>query len=211
MRNLTKSIFGVVSLGVLASSYSIGLANQVPNALTAEPSVAPSTASPMPTFNAPDDDEFEEDDDEYEEEDDEQVAPSATASPSSSPSTTSPKTTAAPTNTKAPTTKPTASPTATKATPAPAPTGATGTGTGVGDELFYKYGSIQLQAVKAGGSLSEVIILKATVRGNEWAGVPAELAQAAVAANGTKFANISGATFTSNAFRKSLESALAAL
>lgn len=205
MRNLTKSIFGVVSLGVLASSYSIGLANQVPNALTAEPSVSPSTVSPLPTFNAPDDDELEEDDDEYEDEDDQPVAPSA--SPSSSPSTTSPKTTAAPTNTKAPTTKPTASPTPTKTTPTPTAT----PGTGIGKEVFYRYGSIQLQAIKAGGSLSEVVILKATVRGNDWAGVPADLAQAAVAANGTKFANVSGATFTSNAFRQSLESALAAL
>jgi uncharacterized protein with FMN-binding domain len=37
------------------------------------------------------------------------------------------------------------------------------------------------------------------------------LAKAAVTVNGTNFANVSGATYTSNAFRKSLESALAKL
>ena len=216
LRNLTKSIFGVVSLGVLASSYSLGLANQASTSLTPGPNVSPSNPSPLPSFTPPEDDEYE--DEEYEDEGDEVAtpAPSASKAPTNTAkptATAAPATTAAPTNTKEPTKKPAATPTptATKATPPPAPTGAKGNGPGVGDELYYKYGSIQLAVVKSGNVLTEVKILKATTNGNEFANVPGDLAKAAVAVNGTNFANVSGATYTSNAFRKSLESALGKL
>ncbi len=216
MRNLTKSIFGVVSLGVLASSYSIGLATQEPTSLTPGPAVSPTTTDPLPSFTSPEnEDEYENEeyeDEEYEDEGDEVAtpAPSASKAPTSN---SGPTATAAPTNTKEPTSKPSSSssPAPTKATPAPAPTGSQGVGPGVGDELFYKYGSIQLAVVKSGNVLTEVKILKATTNGNEFANVPGDLAKAAVAVNGTNFANVSGATYTSNAFRKSLESALGKL
>jgi uncharacterized protein with FMN-binding domain len=224
LRNLTKSIFGVVSLGVLASSYSIGLATQEPTSLTPGPVVSPTTTDPLPSFTSPEnEDEYE--NEEYENEENEAEdggddvaapAPSASKAPTNTAkptATAAPTTTAAPTNTKEPTKKPAAAPTptSTKATPPPAPTGAKGNGPGVGDELYYKYGSIQLAVVKSGNVLTEVKILKATTYGNEFANVPGDLAKAAVAVNGTNFANVSGATYTSNAFRKSLESALAKL
>jgi uncharacterized protein with FMN-binding domain len=218
LRNLTKSIFGVVSLGVLASSYSIGLATQEPTSLTPGPVVSPTTTDPLPSFTSPEnEDEYE--NEEYENEENEAEdggdevaapAPSFSKAPISS---SGPTATAAPTNTKEPTSKPSSSssPTPTKATPAPAPTGAQGAGPGVGDELFYKYGSIQIAVVKSGNALTEVKVLKATTNGSEFAHVPADLAKAAVTVNGTNFANVSGATYTSNAFRKSLESALGKL
>jgi hypothetical protein len=213
VRNLTKSIFGVVSLGVLASSYSLGVANQASTPLTAVPDVSPSSTSPLPSFTS-----TEDDDEGFGDEGDEVAtpAPSSSKEPTNTAkptATAAPTTTAAPTNTKEPTKKPAATPTpnSTKATPPPAPTGAKGNGPGVGDELYYKYGSIQLAVVKSGNAISEVKVLKATTEGSEFSHVPADLAKAAIAANGTNFANVSGATYTSNAFRKSLESALAKL
>jgi uncharacterized protein with FMN-binding domain len=211
VRNLTKSIFGVVSLGVLASSYSIGLANQAPVALTTKPSAEPSNVSPMPTFSAPEHEEEEYDEEEGDDEEEgESLEPAPAASavtPTQTPKPT-PTKSSAPSKVATPTKSATPSPTKPPAsTPAPTQAGAAG----VGDQIFYKYGSIQLRVAKSGGALSEVKILKATVRGSEWASVPDQLAAAAVAANGTGFANVSGATFTSNAFRSALESALAKL
>lgn len=210
MRKLTKSMFGVVSLGVIAASYSFGLANQTQGVLTG-PVETPAT--PLPAFTPPDDD------DEFEDEDDDEgegltptpsasLSPTATATPSSSSTpakTATPSKTTTPTKTATPTKVPTATPTKTAT---PAPTNAT---PGLGDPIFYRYGTIQLQVAKSGGALSEVKIIVANVRGNEFAAVPNELAQAAIAANGTKFANVSGATFTSNAFRQALDSALGKL
>lgn len=217
MRKLTKSIFGVVSLGVLASSYSIGLANQVASPLAAAsevPVTDESLVTDVPQVEAGEE-KFETDDSEAGDqlevtEGAEETEPSSTPSASAT-STPTATPSATPSSTKTATPKASATPAPVKATPIPVPTGAKGTSPGMGDQIYYRYGSIQLQVTKSGGSLTDVKIITATTRGREWAEVPAQLAAAALAANGTGFANVSGATFTSDAFRSALESALAKL
>jgi uncharacterized protein with FMN-binding domain len=66
-----------------------------------------------------------------------------------------------------------------------------------------------LSVTKAGGKISSIDVLVGTTKGREWAGVIDELVPAAVSGNGSGFGNYSGATFTTEAFKSALESALA--
>jgi uncharacterized protein with FMN-binding domain len=73
----------------------------------------------------------------------------------------------------------------------------------------YKYGTVQLEVVKTGSKITDINIIWGTTKGREWAAVPSMLVTAAISAQGSGFSNVSGATFTSTAFRSALESALA--
>ncbi len=219
MRQSTKAVVGVLSLGVLASSYSLGLANANEgsslggglsaagsggtNAALTEPAPTQSTAAGTGASST------------------ESLAsePKASASASSSTSADSSssaskataKSTATPTATATATPTKTAAPTATStATPTPtkAATSST-TGTQTSDAIRYKYGTVQLSVTKAGGKISSIDVLVGTTKGREYAGVISELVPAAVSANGSGFGNYSGATFTTEAFKSALESALA--
>jgi uncharacterized protein with FMN-binding domain len=66
-----------------------------------------------------------------------------------------------------------------------------------------------LAVTVSGSKISAIDVLSGTTRGREYAGVIAELVPAAIDANGSNFGNCSGATFTTNAFKQALESALA--
>jgi uncharacterized protein with FMN-binding domain len=66
-----------------------------------------------------------------------------------------------------------------------------------------------LSVTKAGGKISSIDVLIGTTKGREWAGVIDELVPVAIAANGSNIGNYSGATFTTEAFKSALESALA--
>lgn len=75
----------------------------------------------------------------------------------------------------------------------------------------YDY-QIQLKVTKKGSEITDVglVIAEATNFGNKNYTVAFPyLQQSAVAANGSSFANVSGATYTSEAFKKALDSALA--
>jgi uncharacterized protein with FMN-binding domain len=63
--------------------------------------------------------------------------------------------------------------------------------------------------VKSGSTIASVNVLTGTTRGGQYAAIIPELVAAAVSANGSNFGNYSGATFTTNAFKQALESALA--
>jgi uncharacterized protein with FMN-binding domain len=63
--------------------------------------------------------------------------------------------------------------------------------------------------VKSGSTITAINLIQSGTKGREYAQVPGMLVTAAISANGTGFANISGATFTTEAFRSALESALA--
>ena len=216
MRQSTKAVVGVLSLGVLASSYSLGLANAnegsslggglsaagstsgttstdtgstSPESTTTDTGVNSSAAASEPTASA---------------------TASASASNSATSSSTTNKATtkstatptATPTKTAAPT--PTATPTAT-----PTKTATSSAAKQTGDAIQYKYGTVQLAVTKAGGKISAIDVVIGTTRGREYAGVISVLVPAAVSANGANFGNYSGATFTTDAFKSALESALA--
>ncbi|MFM6963549.1 MAG: FMN-binding protein [Micrococcales bacterium] len=77
-----------------------------------------------------------------------------------------------------------------------------------GDSVESGFGVVQVQVVKSNGKITAVNMLQANAT-NGRAGAFPYLVQYAIAANGSSFSNLSGATYTTNAFKRSLESALA--
>ena len=169
MRKVTQNIVGVISLGVLATSWSLGQAAET--GLSLETATQPSA----PVESAP------------------VESPSTESTPTqtvpSEPVQSAPPTK---TSTAAATKKP-----------------ATASGSKTGDPVTYKYGVIQLEVVKSGSTITAVNLIQSGTKGPDWAVVPGMLADAAVSANGSSFGNVSGATFTTQAFKTALESALA--
>lgn len=196
MRSATKATVGLVSLGVLAGSYQFGATGE--NAVSLSASAADtnsvttqSTSETQPTAKNNSASTATE------------LTPSQTQTATASSAKTSSTTTASKTATSA---------TAEAAAPAPSPTPSKSTTTGgtqTGDAIRYKYGTIQLEVVKSGNSISSINLIQASTKGREWASAPGELVQLALSAQGTSFGNLSGATYTTEAFRAALDSALA--
>jgi uncharacterized protein with FMN-binding domain len=112
-----------------------------------------------------------------------------------------------------PTSEATSSPPAESGAPAetstPQETPASSSGTFTSSVVFYRYGMMQL-AVTVNGNLIEAIeLVKATTDGREYAQVPPMLVDLAMQAQSSNFGNISRATFTTEAFKKALDDALA--
>ena len=124
------------------------------------------------------------------------------------PTPTTPKPTPSPT----PTPKPTPSPTPTP-TPAPKPTGKFKDGSYTGNSVDAYYGNVQVKAIVSGGKLVDVQFLdhpggrQTSIYINERA-MP-YLTSEAISIQDSNVDTVSGASFTSGAFRKSLASALA--
>ena len=79
--------------------------------------------------------------------------------------------------------------------------------TKTGGTIQYQYGQVQLSVTKNNGKITAV----STVVGTASAGRQVAfgyLEQYAVQANGSNFGNLSGATFTTAAFKQALDSAL---
>jgi uncharacterized protein with FMN-binding domain len=127
---------------------------------------------------------------------------SGASSESTSPSTPQQTPTAAP--------KPSATAPATPEKPA-TNNGSTGTKSATGDAIYYRYGTIQIEVVKTGSTISAINLVQASTKGRQYESVPPMLVSAALNAQGTAFGNVSGATFTSEAFRSALDSALGKL
>jgi uncharacterized protein with FMN-binding domain len=102
-----------------------------------------------------------------------------------------------------------ATPNTSKATPKPNPkaTPAPAANVRSGDAIKYKYGTIQVKVTKDGGNITKVSYLKSSYT-RVPSGTMTYLLQASVQANGSNFTNVSRATFTVDAFKKSLDSAL---
>lgn len=215
MRTATKSAIGILSLGVIAASYTAGTAAQigfgaapVSNSSAAGESTAVDPSVVVePTPVAVEAEEVDEAG-----EDDVTSVPVQTKAAATSATT--------PTATKSATATATPTPTATKtaaatptATPTPTPTKTASTlATSVaktGSAINYKYGTIQLEVVKSGSKITSINLIQASTKGREWASVPSMLVTTAIAAQGSGFGNISGATFSTQAFKSALESALA--
>lgn len=78
------------------------------------------------------------------------------------------------------------------------------------DAIEYRYGTIQLEVVRAGGKLTAINLIRADASAGREAAYPS-LVQAALDSQGTSFGNISGATFTTDAFKQALTSAISKL
>ena len=216
MRTATKSAIGILSLGVIAASYTAGTAAQIGfgaapvsnSSAAGESTAVDPTVVSEPTPIAVEMEEVGEAG-----EDDVTSVPVQTKATATTGAT-------APTATKSATATATPTPTATKtaaaaatpaATPTPTKTASTST-TSVaktGSAINYKYGTIQLEVVKSGSKITSINLIQASTKGREWASVPSMLVTTAIAAQGSNFGNMSGATFTTTAFKSALDSALA--
>lgn len=96
------------------------------------------------------------------------------------------------------------------ATPAGTTAGSGSDKTVTGDAINYQYGTIQVEVVRQGGKLTAINLPQAqATAGREQAF--SMLQQAALDAQGSNFGNISGATFTTMAFKQALDSAISKL
>ncbi len=216
MRTATKSAIGILSLGVIAASYTAGTAAQigfgaapVSNSSAAGESTAVDPSVVVePTPVAVEAEEVDEAG-----EDDVTSVPVQTKAAATSATTPTATKSATATATPTPTAAKTAAAATPTATPTPTPTKTASTvSTSVaktGSAINYKYGTIQLEVVKSGSKITSINLIQASTKGREWASVPSMLVTAAISAQGSGFGNISGATFSTQAFKSALESALA--
>jgi len=76
------------------------------------------------------------------------------------------------------------------------------------DPIAYKYGTIQLAVTKTDGRITDVTVLQGDLSyGKDVA--YAALVNATIQVQGTNYGNVSGATFTTDAFKKAVENVLA--
>lgn len=183
MRKQARSLIAVATLGVLAASYQMGTAAETGLLVGAPVAPIDTTGSATPSATPSD------------------TAGSVTPQPSATPTTGS-TAASSPAATKGPTPAPTKT-----ATPTKAPVASAATQTGAA--INYKYGTVQLEVTKASGKITDVNVLVGYGSGPEYNSVIAGLAAYAISANGSNFGNVSRATFSTNAFKQALDSALA--
>lgn len=206
MRKGTKSFVSILSLGLIAAGYQAGQAAEVSTGFTA--AAAPGTTSAgSVTLNTPAAVSTPTPS--------ESATATSTATASASAAAAAPKATtaakattstqAAPAAASPAAPAPVSTPAASAAAPAaPAATGTTKTGSAIN----YRYGTVQVSVTKANGKITAVNLLQAGATGGRQ-GAFSYLVQYAIQANGTSFGNLGGATYTTDAFKQSLESALA--
>lgn len=211
MRKGTQAFVSILSLGLVAAGYQAGLAAEISNGFSTAPvsagtasgetsagGTSAGTSAGSETLNSPTPVATE-------------AAPSASSAPatSSAPASTPKATTsaAAPASTPKATTAapaPVSTPQATTAAPSTGSASTTKTGTAVP----YRFGTVQVSVTKANGKITAVNLLQAGATGGRESAF-SYLVSYAIQANGSGFGNLSGATYTVDAFKTSLESALA--
>jgi uncharacterized protein with FMN-binding domain len=82
--------------------------------------------------------------------------------------------------------------------------------TATGDAINYEYGTIQLSVTTDGSKLTDVGLVQAGANGGREQAF-SYLITDAISANGSNFANLSGATYTTDAFKRALDSAISKL
>ena len=101
-------------------------------------------------------------------------------------------------------------------TAAPSSTNSTATATGkpdmtvAGESIQYAYGVVQVEVVRTKEKISAVNLLQGTATAGRDQAF-STLQQAAVSSQGSGFGNLSGATYTTQAFKKALDSAISKL
>lgn len=190
MRISTKLATGLMGVGVLAVSFKLGLPTPAVSAPTAggtetsTPSTNPEpSAAPLATTPA-------------------QTAPSkkpGTTTPK--PKATKPSSSGSETTTPVTPVTPVTPPDTTPVTPA--------TVTKTGDPISYRFGTIQLSVTEdASGAITSITTVQAGATGGRQSAF-SSLKASAIAAQGSSFGNISQATYTTQAFKDALDSALA--
>jgi uncharacterized protein with FMN-binding domain len=174
----------LVSLGIFAASYQAGLAADTGFSLSGSNSAAGAATETTPT-------------NEVSATPDASASASAAASAETGSSSTS--------NSASASGSAAATPTATKSATT---TTASVSQTGAAIDTGKGYGFVQVEVVKTNGKISAINMVRAEASDGRSAAFPS-LVAAAVQANGTGFGNVSGATYTTNAFKKAVESALA--
>lgn len=87
---------------------------------------------------------------------------------------------------------------------------ANGESSATGDAINYRFGTVQLKVVSKAGVITAIEEVQATAsRG--WESAFPVLNEQAVAANGSSFGNLGGATYTTDAYKQALDSALSKL
>jgi uncharacterized protein with FMN-binding domain len=84
------------------------------------------------------------------------------------------------------------------------------TKTATGDAVESGFGQVQVKVTKTNGKITAVDMVQANATAGRESAFPT-LVQAAIDSNGSSFGNLSGATYTTNAFKASLDSALSKL
>ena len=205
MRQTTKAIISIASIGLIAATYKFGL--EAPAAFANADAIAqaqnPNQATGQPT-----------------------ATPSTPSEPGAAPST--PVTPAKPGTPAQPTTKP-VKPVKPSSGSGSTGSGSTGSGTGTGStgsgttgggtttpvevtktgtSIRYRYGTVQVSVTKTDGQITAVNLLQAGATGGRGQAFDF-LVQYTVDAQGSSFGNISGATYTTAAYKQSLNAALA--
>lgn len=79
-----------------------------------------------------------------------------------------------------------------------------------GDAVQYPYGTVQVEVVRTGGKITAVNMVQADATAGREQAFP-YLTDYAIQAQGSNFGNLSGATFTTEAFKQALDSAISKL
>jgi hypothetical protein len=203
VRQTTKAIISIASIGLIAASYKFGL--EAPAAFANADAIAqaqnPNQAPGQPT-----------------------ATPSEPGNPTSTPST--PAKPGTPTQPAVKPAKPAKPSSGSGSTGSGS--GSTGSGTGsgstgsgsntgtttpvevtkTGSSIRYRYGTVQVSVTKTDGQITAVNLLQAGATGGRSQAFDF-LVQYTVDAQGSSFGNISGATYTTDAYKQSLNAALA--
>lgn len=84
------------------------------------------------------------------------------------------------------------------------------TGTATSDAIQYQFGQVQVSVTEANGKITKIDYANSTATNGRAQAFP-YLVQYAISAQGTNFSNISGATYTTDAFKQALNSAISKL
>jgi hypothetical protein len=200
VRQTTKAIISIASIGLIAASYKFGL--EAPAAFANAEALAqaqnPNQASGQPNANP--------------------STPSEPSNPAATPS--APAKPGTPTQPAVKPTKPAKPSSGSGSTGSGTGTGSTGSGTTgggtttavevtkTGTSIRYRFGTIQVAVTKTDGQITAVNLLQAGATGGRSQAFDF-LVQYTVDAQGSSFGNISGATYTTDAYKQSLNAALA--
>jgi uncharacterized protein with FMN-binding domain len=83
-------------------------------------------------------------------------------------------------------------------------------GTATSDPIPYEFGEVQITVIEKNGKITAIDTGTSSATGGREQAFP-YLVSDAIAANGTNFGNLSGATYTTDAFKQALTSAVSKL